>query len=32
MNLSRRLPASLRIDAAIIAYALISAWLVFSGI
>ena len=32
MNRFRLLPRSLRIDTAIVAYALISAWLVFSGI
>lgn len=32
MNLSRRFSPSLRIDAAIVAYALICAWLVFSGL
>ncbi len=32
MNLSQRFPASLRIDTAFVVYAVISAWLVFSGI
>lgn len=32
MNLLRRFPPHLRIDAAIVTYALISTWLVFSGL
>lgn len=32
MTRSWRLPSCLRADAAIVAYALISAWLVFSGL
>ena len=32
MNRSRRFSPGLRVDATIVAYAVISAWLVFSGI
>lgn len=32
MNLMRRLPPALRMDAMIVLYALAAAWLVFSGL